>query len=92
MGVGPDGVAAFLTHQGVDLVHPDAVGAVAVEQVGLLASRREGRSILYSAVYPTLSGLIAFLMRDCCQGHPEVCAPAVAALSCACEPTGDTHA
>ncbi len=29
-------------------------------------------------------------MRDCCQGRPEVCAPAVAALSACCLPTGDT--
>jgi ArsR family transcriptional regulator len=56
---------------------------------GLVASRREGRSIIYSAAYPALSGLIEFLMRDCCQGRPEVCAPAVAALSaCDCT-TGD---
>ena len=29
-----------------------------------------------------LSALIRFLMDDCCQGHPEVCAPVAAALSC----------
>lgn len=64
-----------------------------LEHAGLVQSRRDGRSIIYSAVYPALSDLIAFLMRDCCSGHPEVCAPAVAALSCACEPNkDDTHA
>lgn len=64
-----------------------------LEHAGLVQSRRDGRSIIYSAVYPALSDLIAFLMRDCCSGHPEVCAPAVAALSCACEPNKDeTHA
>ncbi|MCJ2054304.1 ArsR/SmtB family transcription factor [Methylobacterium sp. J-070] len=52
-----------------------------LQQAGLIQSRREGRSILYSVAYPVLSGLIAFLMRDCCQGRPEVCAPALAALS-----------
>ncbi|WP_424811053.1 ArsR/SmtB family transcription factor [Roseococcus sp. YIM B11640] len=58
-----------------------------LEQSGLVRSRREGRSIRYSASFDALSGLIAFLMRDCCQGRPEVCAPAVAALSaCACPP------
>jgi ArsR family transcriptional regulator len=55
-----------------------------LEQAGLVQSRREGRSIIYSAAYPSLSGLIDFLMRDCCQGHPEVCAPAVAALEACC--------
>ncbi len=64
-----------------------------LEQAGLVTSRREGRSILYSAAYPALAGLVEFLMRDCCQGHPEVCAPAMAALSCCCEPArGDSHA
>ncbi len=64
-----------------------------LEHAGLVQSRREGRSIIYSAALPALSALIAFLMRDCCSGHPEVCAPAVAALSCACEPNKeDTHA
>ena len=41
---------------------------------------------------PVCSLLLGFLMRDCCQGHPDVCNPAVAALSC-CKPTkGVTHA
>jgi len=56
-----------------------------LEQAGLIESRRVSRSIIYSAAYPALAGLIGFLMRDCCQGHPEVCEPAVAALSsCGC--------
>jgi DNA-binding transcriptional ArsR family regulator len=64
-----------------------------LEHAGLVSSRREGRSIIYSAVYPVLSGLIAFLMKDCCQGRPEVCTPAVAALSGYCTPEGvATHA
>jgi ArsR family transcriptional regulator len=60
---------------------------------GLIQSRREGRSIRYTAAYEVLSGLIAFLMRDCCQGRPEVCGPAVSALSaCACPPDEAEHA
>ena len=56
-----------------------------LERAGLVQSRREARSIIYSAAYPALSGLVAFLMRDCCQGRAEVCAPAVAALSACCD-------
>lgn len=63
-----------------------------LEQAGLVESRREGRSIIYSAALNALSDLIGFLMRDCCQGHPEVCNPAMAALSSCCEPTkGTSH-
>ncbi|KQS85299.1 ArsR family transcriptional regulator [Methylobacterium sp. Leaf361] len=60
-----------------------------LEHAGLVQSRREGRSIIYSAAFPALSGLIAFLMSDCCQGRPEVCAPAVEALAACCSPKGD---
>jgi ArsR family transcriptional regulator len=58
-----------------------------LEHAGLIRSRRYGRFIIYTAIYPAFSGLIGFLMRDCCLGHPEICAPAGAALACASEPT-----
>ena len=49
-----------------------------LENAGLVQSRREGRSIIYSAVFPALSDLVAFLMHDCCAGHCEVCDRAIA--------------
>lgn len=49
-----------------------------LENAGLVESRREGRSIIYSAIFPALSDLVAFLMRDCCEGHCEVCDRAIA--------------
>jgi DNA-binding transcriptional ArsR family regulator len=57
-----------------------------LERSGLVASRREARSIIYSAAYDTLGGLIRFLMEDCCSGRPEVCAPILAAPCCAARP------
>lgn len=42
-----------------------------LEQAGLVASRRSGRQIIYSIKTGTLSGLIAFLLQDCCGGRPE---------------------
>jgi ArsR family transcriptional regulator len=44
------------------------------------SSRLEARSIIYHPCYPALTGLIRFLMEDCCQGRPEVCAPAIVDL------------
>ncbi len=63
-----------------------------LEHAGLVRSRREGRFIIYSAVFPVLAGLIEFLMRDCCDGNAEICAPVVAALNCACDPTSTREA
>ncbi|NWH07880.1 MAG: helix-turn-helix transcriptional regulator [Alphaproteobacteria bacterium] len=42
---------------------------------GLVLSRRDGRSILYAADFDAMGALLLYLMEDCCQGRPEVCAP-----------------
>lgn len=42
---------------------------------GLVQSRRDGRSIIYSARFDRMGALMAFLAEDCCGGAPEVCAP-----------------
>jgi ArsR family transcriptional regulator len=55
-------------------------------RAGLIQFRRESRSIIYSADYQEISGLIGFLMQDCCQGRPEVCAPLFQATAAACCP------
>src|SRR5689334_6126330 len=63
-----------------------------LSNAGLVTSRREGRSIIYSADYGGMSELLAFLVEDCCQGRPEVCAPvgqAVARAACCDRPQGD---
>lgn len=57
-----------------------------LERAGLAIARRDARSIIYSAEFEALSGLIRFLMEDCCAGHPEICAPVVTAAAC-CTPT-----
>jgi DNA-binding transcriptional ArsR family regulator len=51
---------------------------------GLLRSRRDGRSIIYSADYEAMSDLLRFLMEDCCQGRPEVCGPLAEAAEACC--------
>ena len=44
-------------------------------QAGLIAARREGRSIYYAVEPGGIRGLMAFLTEDCCQGRPELCLP-----------------
>lgn len=56
-----------------------------LERAGLIESRRESRSIIYSANYERLTALIQFLMEDCCAGDPRIvagCAPIVARCGC----------
>ncbi|OWQ78009.1 ArsR/SmtB family transcription factor [Stenotrophomonas maltophilia] len=50
-------------------------------RVGLVQKRREGKSLIYSADFPVLSDLVAFLMHDCCNGHCEYCDRAIKLLA-----------
>lgn len=49
-----------------------------LQHAGLVGARREARSIIYSADYDALRGLVGFLMMDCCGGRPEICQPSPA--------------
>jgi DNA-binding transcriptional ArsR family regulator len=82
---GPDGLAAGAVGEKVGASSSSASFHLAtLERAGLVQSRRDARSIIYSANYEALSGLVAFLMTDCCQGHPGICAPAEKDAACAC--------
>ncbi|MEP9349988.1 metalloregulator ArsR/SmtB family transcription factor [Xanthobacter sp. KR7-225] len=85
---GPDGLPAGAIGAAMDGASSSRMSfhLAQLEQAGLVTSRRAGRSIIYCAAIPGLARLVGFLMSDCCQGHPEVCDPAVAALSACCEP------
>jgi len=41
----------------------------------LLASRKDGRSIIYSVDLEGTRDLLSFLVEDCCHGRPEICGP-----------------
>lgn len=41
---------------------------------GLIEVRREGRSKIYAISVPKVRCLLVFLMEDCCDGRPELCA------------------
>jgi len=44
-----------------------------LERAGLITQRRASRSLIYAAHYDSMRDLLAFLMEDCCAGHPEIC-------------------
>src|SRR5450755_3256376 len=74
--VGPDGAPAGMIARALD-VAPNTLSAQLnlLANAGLITSRRDGRSIIYAADIDAMSELLLYLMEDCCQGRPEVCAP-----------------
>ena len=57
-----------------------------LSHAGLVASRQDGRFIIYSANYETMNALLGFLTENCCGGNP--CSP-VANASCDSLTVGD---
>tara|TARA_R110000751_G_scaffold62790_7_gene129861 strand:+ start:11574 stop:11909 length:336 start_codon:yes stop_codon:yes gene_type:complete len=55
-----------------------------LSQAELVTGQRQGRSIIYSANFDAISGLIVFLMEDCCEGRTDVCAPVLEMARSAC--------
>lgn len=73
---GPEGIAAGEIARKLD-VPPNSLSANLniLSHAGLVESRREGRFIIYSARYDQMSKLLGYLLDDCCNGAPEICAP-----------------
>jgi ArsR family transcriptional regulator, arsenate/arsenite/antimonite-responsive transcriptional repressor len=84
---GPNGMAAG--EIGGRLGQPSPTLSFHLNQLrfaGLVNSRRESRSIIYSANFKAMNELVAYLTENCCGGRPEICAPA------ACVPLGAARA
>jgi DNA-binding transcriptional ArsR family regulator len=60
-------------------------------RAGLVAGRRESRSIIYRADLARLRELTLFLVADCCGGDAAACAPVLADLipCCGAEVSGE---
>jgi ArsR family transcriptional regulator, arsenate/arsenite/antimonite-responsive transcriptional repressor len=82
---GPDGLPAGAIGERLEIPAPTLSFHLAqLSRAGLVASRREGRSILYAADYRGMNALLTYLTEDCCQGRPELC------IGAACGPAPTT--
>ena len=84
---GKGGLAAGEISRKLDVL-PNTLSAnlTVLANAGLVSSRRDGRSVIYSADYERMTGLLSFLMEDCCNGDAAICAPLaeVAARAACC--------
>ena len=86
---GTEGMAAGKIAGAIDIPHNTLSSHLSIlVNAGLVNSRRESRSIIYSIDFDGTRKLLTFLMEECCQGRPEVCAPLLDSvlLDC-CPPT-----
>lgn len=82
---GPEGLPAGEIAAALG-VPPNTLSAqlTLLSNAGLIEGTRQGRSIIYKAQYEAISGLIVFLMEDCCQGRSEICTPVLEAAQSRC--------
>jgi ArsR family transcriptional regulator len=55
-------------------------------RAGLITGERQSRSIIYRADLQQFRDVTLFLLKDCCGGKPEICAPLIADLTPCCPP------
>jgi len=53
-----------------------------LHRAGIVTSQRDGRHIIYRADFDAVSGLILYLMEDCCGGSAQLCDPIAASIKC----------
>ncbi len=87
---GPTGLSAGVIAEQLEVLPntlSNHLGLLA--RAGLVVPARNGRVIRYSADYDGMRELMAFLVRDCCAGNPEICSSllAVAAHGATCDGT-----
>ena len=76
MGAGARGIPAGEIAAAVGVPHNTmSTHLAALLRGGLVRSRKDGRTVLYSVDLEGTRALLAYLVSDCCGGHPQVCAP-----------------
>ncbi|EXS70601.1 ArsR/SmtB family transcription factor [Sphingobium sp. Ant17] len=81
----PDGLAAGEIARQLDVPQNTMSAHLGIlTRAGLVRSERHSRSIIYRADLDGLRALTLFLLKDCCGGNAQVCAPLIAELSPCC--------
>jgi ArsR family transcriptional regulator, arsenate/arsenite/antimonite-responsive transcriptional repressor len=57
-----------------------------LSRAGLVEGERQSRSIIYRADLSCLREMVLFLLKDCCGGRADLCAPVIADLMPCCPP------
>jgi ArsR family transcriptional regulator len=60
-------------------------------RAGLVSGERQSRSIIYRANLSRLREVTLFLLKDCCGGRSEICAPIVVDLTRCCQKKAHAH-
>ena len=83
----PDGIPAGELARILDVPQNTMSAHLAtLSRAGLVNGERQSRSIIYRADLDRFRELTLFMIKDCCGGSAELCAPLIESLAPCCEP------
>lgn len=93
VGQGPSGLAAGDIARTLGVPSNTLSSHLAIlARAGLIASRKDGRSVIYAMDVEGTRDLLSFLVEDCCRAKPNVCAPLIDSALAGCCATADGEA
>lgn len=85
----PHGLPAGEIARRLDVPHNTLSTHLAIlTRAGLVTAERHSRSVVYRAELEAVRQLVLFLLKDCCNGQPELCAPLIGGIAKSCSPAG----
>jgi DNA-binding transcriptional ArsR family regulator len=82
----PEGIAAGELARLIEVPQNTMSAHLAIlARTGLIVGKRHSRSIVYRANLDRFREMMLFLVKDCCGGRAELCAPLIADLTPCCE-------
>jgi len=83
----PDGLAAGDIAKALAVPQNTMSSHLAIlSRARLVTARRISRSIVYRADLNAFQAVVLFMLRDCCDGRPEICGPLIEELTPCCPP------
>jgi DNA-binding transcriptional ArsR family regulator len=81
----PDGLPAGEIARRLDVPHNTMSTHLAIlARAGLISVERQSRSMIYRVELQSVRQLVLFLLKDCCNGQPELCAPLIEDIAGSC--------
>ena len=81
----PEGMPAGEVARRLDVPHNTLSTHLGIlARAGLISAERQSRLIIYRAQLDAVRDLASFILKDCCGGKPEICAPLIADLQPCC--------
>ncbi|MDB5534364.1 MAG: helix-turn-helix transcriptional regulator [Hyphomicrobiales bacterium] len=88
----PDGVPAGELARLIEVPQNTMSAHLAIlSRAGLIVGERHSRSIIYRADLARFRAMTLYLIKDCCGGRADLCAPLIADLTPCCPPMEVSH-